>query len=116
MKNKIALLSNYAVADELTYTIRKIAYAGKESKHETICKYSKQVIEDLASGMDAADVLGKYDKILYDLQNPKSEHRGRRAEILIIDDLCDVDKEELEEAIKNAEQKVIDFCGCNLKT
>lgn len=64
LQNKVASLSNCAVADELTYTIRKIAYAGREPNHETICKYLKQAIEDLASGMDAADVLGKYDRML----------------------------------------------------
>lgn len=114
LQNKVASLSNCAVADELTHTIRNIAYAGREPNHETICKYLKQAIEDLASGMDAADVLGKYDNILYDLRKP--EHRGYRAKILILDDLCNVDKEELKEAIKNAEQKVIGFCDCNLKT
>lgn len=67
LQNKIASLSNYAVADELTYTIRKIAYANREPNHETICKYLKQAIEDLAGGMDAADVLGKYDTILYEV-------------------------------------------------
>lgn len=67
LQNKIASLSNYAVADELTYTIRKIAYASREPNHETICKYLKQAIEDLACGMAAADVLGKYDTILYEI-------------------------------------------------
>lgn len=117
LQNKVASLSNCAVADALTYTIRNIAYAGREPNHETICKYLKQAIEDLASGMDAADVLWKYDNILCILRKP--EHRGYRAKFLIVDDLCDiddVDKEELKETIKNAEQKVIDFCGCNLKT
>lgn len=114
LQNKVASLSNYAVADALTYTIRNIAYASRESNHETICRYLKQAIEDLASGMDAADVLGKYDNILCNLRKP--ELRGYKAKFLIVDDLCDVDKEELKEAIKNAEQNVIDFCGCNLKT
>lgn len=53
----------------------------------------------------------KYEKI----KNTPPEHRGYRTKILILDDICDdVDKEEeLKETIKNAEQKVIDFCGCN---
>lgn len=67
LQNKVASLSNCAVADELTHIIRKIAYAGREPNHETICKYLKQAIEDLAGGMDAADVLGKYDTILYEV-------------------------------------------------
>lgn len=67
LQNKVASLSNYVVADELTYTIRKIAYASRESNHETVCKYLKQTIEDLASGMNAADVLSKYDRILYEV-------------------------------------------------
>lgn len=44
LQNEVASLSNYAVADELTYTIRKIAYANREPNHETICKYLKQAI------------------------------------------------------------------------
>ena len=88
------------MADELTHTIRNIAYAGREPNHETICKYLKQAIRYLESGMDAADVLGKYDRILYDLRNTKPEHRGYRAEFLIVDDLCGVDKEELKEILK----------------
>lgn len=67
LQNKVASLSNCAVADALIHTIRKIAYAGREPNHETICKYLKQAIEDLASGMDAADVLWKYDMILYEV-------------------------------------------------
>ncbi len=114
LQNKVASLSNCAVADALTYTIRNIAYASRESNHETICKYLKQAIEDLASGMDAADVLWKYDNILCNLRKP--EHRGYRAEILILDDLCGLNKEEVKEAIKNAEQKVFDSFGCNIKT
>ena len=73
LQNKVASLSNCAVADELTHIIRNIAYAGREPNHETICKYLKQAIEDLASGMNAADMLCKYDSILYDLRNPKPE-------------------------------------------
>lgn len=72
LQNKVASLSNCAVADALTYTIRNIAYAGREPNHETICKYLKQAIEDLASGMDAADVLGKYDEILYEIYHWRS--------------------------------------------
>lgn len=98
LQNKVASLSNCAVADELTHTIRNIAYAGREPNHETICKHLKQAIEDLTSGMNAADVLGKYDNILYNLRKP--EHRGYRAKFLIVDDLCDIDKEELKEMLK----------------
>lgn len=100
LQNQVAALSNSSIADALTHTIRNIAYASRESNHETICKYLKQAIEDLASGMDAADVLWKYDKILYDLRNHKPEYRGYRAKILIVDDLCDIDKEELKETLK----------------
>lgn len=67
LQNKVASLSNCAVADALIYTIRQIAYACIEPNHETICKYLKQAIEDLASGMDAADMLEKYDRILYEI-------------------------------------------------
>lgn len=56
----------------------------------------------------------KYENI----KNALPEHRGYKAEILILDELCgiDKDKEESKETIKNAAQKVYDFFGCNLKT
>lgn len=101
LQNQVAALSNSSVANALTQTIKQIACADREPNYEAICKYLKQAIEDLASGMDTADVLGKYDKILYNLKNPKQEHRGYRAKLLIVDDhLCDIDKEELKEMLK----------------
>lgn len=69
LQNKVASLSNCAVADALTHTIRNIAYSGIEPNHETICKYLKQAIEDLTSGMNATEMLWKYDTILYCLQH-----------------------------------------------
>ena len=57
----------------------------------------------------------EYEKYA-NMKKTLSEHRGYRAEILILDDLCGLDKEEVKEAIKNAEQKLIDLCGCNIKT
>lgn len=53
----------------------------------------------------------KYER----MKNTLPEHRGYRAEILILDDLCGLNKEEVKEAIKNAEQKVFDSFGCNIK-
>lgn len=35
-----------------------------------------------------------------EIRNPKQEHKGYRAKILIVDDLCDIDKEELKEILK----------------
>ena len=80
-------------------TIKHIAYSKSESNYETCCIYLEEAIKDLMSGMDAVDMLWKYDKILYDLRNPKPKHRGYRAKIFIIDDICDIDKEELKEVL-----------------
>ncbi len=62
------------------------------------------------------DVIEKEYEKYENMKNTLSDHRGYRAEILILDDLCGLDKEELKETIKNAEQKVYDLCGCKIKT
>ena len=88
------------IADALMDTIKYIAYAKAEPNYETCCIYLEEAIKDLMSGMDAVDMLYKYDNILYDLRNPKPEHRGYRAKILTVDDLCNIDKEKLKEMLK----------------
>lgn len=105
--NAIADLSSGKIARALDYTIKEIAYASAEPNFEVRKKYLSEAIKDLLSGMDEVDVVLKYDKILYDLRNPKPEHRGYRAKILIVDDLCDIDKEELKEVLK--ERPMIKF-------
>lgn len=100
LQNKVVALSNNRIADALMDTIKHIAYSKSESNYETCCIYLEEAIKDLMSGMDAVEMLWKYDNILYDLRNPKQKHRGYRADILIIDDLCDIDKEELKEMLK----------------
>lgn len=100
LQNKVAALSNSRIADALMDTIKQIAYSKLESNYETCRIYLESAIKDLASGMDAVDMLWKYDNILYDLRNHKQEHRGYRANILIIDDLCDIDKDILNEVLK----------------
>lgn len=82
LQNRVAVLSNYRVADALMDTIKQIAYTESESNYEVICMYLEQAIEDLTSGMDAAEMLWKYDSILYDLKYP----RGLRSKIILIDD------------------------------
>lgn len=69
LQNEVASLSNCAVADELMYVVKQIAYANRESNHETICKYLNEAIKDLLGGMSAADMLEKYDRVLYDFKN-----------------------------------------------
>ncbi len=63
--NAIADLSNGKIARALDYTIKEIAYASAESNFEIRKKYLSEVIKDLLSGMDAVDVLLKYEDILY---------------------------------------------------
>lgn len=100
LQNKVAALSNSRIADALMDTIKQIAYSKLKPNYETYCIYLEEAIKDLMSGMDAVDMLWKYDNMLYDLRNPKQEYRGYRANMLIIDDLCGIDKEELKEIIK----------------
>lgn len=100
LENEVAKLSNCAVARALDDTLKEIAQMSSTSYFETLPKYLNQAIEDLASGMDAVDMLWKYDNILYEMRNPKSEHRGYRVGNLIIDDLCDIDKDILNDALK----------------
>ena len=80
------------------------------SAQDWIDEYNRLVAD---GEMDVIEM--EYEKY-ESMRNALPEHRGYRAKVLIFDDLCDVDKKELKEVIKSAEQKVIDFCGCNLKT
>lgn len=63
LQNKVASLSNYRIADALMYTVKQIAYASPRPSHEVICEYLERAIADLMSGMDAAEMLWKYDEI-----------------------------------------------------
>lgn len=94
LQNQVAALSDSNIAYVLMDTIKRIAYARTEPCYETICMYLECAIKDLASGMDATDVLRKYDMILW------SEHIGSRDRIMIVDDMCDIDKNILEGALK----------------
>lgn len=61
--NGIVSLSNRNTADALMKIISQIAYGSLEPNHEVICKYLKEAVDDLASGMSATSVLYKYDEI-----------------------------------------------------
>ena len=65
LTNAIADLSSYSVARELDYIAKEIAYASTESNFEVRKKYLSEVIKDLLSGMDYADVILKYEDMLY---------------------------------------------------
>ena len=80
LTNAIAALSNSRVARTLDETIKEIAYASIEPNFETREKYLKQAIKDLMSGMDAVDVIEKYDKMW------ASNCRGLRSKIVLVDD------------------------------
>ena len=45
---------------------KQIAYTSPESNTKVCSRYLQEAIEDLAGGMDTADVIFKYDKILYE--------------------------------------------------
>ena len=65
LRNQVAMLSNSSVANALMQTIKQIAIESAESNYGVICTYLEETIEDLMSGMDATDVLLKYEYILY---------------------------------------------------
>lgn len=67
LRNQVAALSNCRIADALMDTIKQIAYAKAEPNYDTYCIYLESAIKDLASGMDAVDMLWKYDMVLYNL-------------------------------------------------
>lgn len=69
LQNQVVALSNSRIADELMDTIKHIAYAKTESNYETYCMYLKEAIKDLIGGMNATEMLWKYDTILYNLQH-----------------------------------------------
>lgn len=69
LQNQVVALSNSRIADALMDTIKHIAYAKTESNYETYCMYLEEAIKDLMSGMDAVEMLWKYDMILYNLQH-----------------------------------------------
>ena len=94
LQNRVAALSNYRVADALMDTIKQIAYTESESNYEIICMYLEQAIEDLTSGMDATEMLWKYDSILVD------KWRGRRAKVILVDDQAPMWKEYFEQIDK----------------
>lgn len=92
LQNQVAALSNSSVADALMQTVKQIAVESVESNYRVICTYLEEAIEDLMSGMDATEMLWKYDCILRRLKI--GCQRGYRAKMLIYDDLCDINKEE----------------------
>ncbi len=63
--NAIADLSSGKMARALDDTIKEIAYASVEPNFESRKRYLSEAVKDLASGMDATDVLLKYEDILY---------------------------------------------------
>lgn len=105
LQNQVVALSNRRVANALMDTISHIAYAKAESNYDTYCIYLKKAIKDLMSGMDAIEMLKKYDEVLYYLENPKTKYRGYRAEIIVVDDLCGIDKDTLNELIEEYAEK-----------
>lgn len=100
LENEVAKLSNCAIARALDNTLKEIAVMSSASYFETLPKYLNQAIEDLLSGMDAVDMLWKYDNILYEMKNPKPKYIGCRSKISVIDDFCDIDKDILKDVTK----------------
>ena len=93
LRNQIATLSNNRIADALMDTIRHIAYSKSESNYETYCIYLEEAIKDLMGGMDAVEMLLKYDMILYNLQHG---HKLEKANMFLKDihwyEQCDKNK------------------------
>lgn len=75
---EVAKLSNYSIAYALMQTVKEIACNKMEPNSETICKYLNYAIKDLSGGMDATDMLCKYDMILFDIKygHRTDEDRG----------------------------------------
>lgn len=65
LTNAIADLSSNKIARALDCTIKEIAYALAEPNFEIRKMYLSEAVKDLVSGMDAVDVVLKYEDILY---------------------------------------------------
>lgn len=118
---------------------RRLSYANARNIRQFINEMAIGISEHIKSGSlnankyrySAQDWIDEYNRLVEqgemdfiemeyekyeNMKNTLPEHRGYRAKILILDDLDGLDKEEVKEAIKNAEQKLIDLCGCSIKT
>lgn len=63
--NAIVDLSDIKTACALDDTIKEIAYMSPQSNYEIRRIYLSEAIKDLLCGIDKADVILKYDEILY---------------------------------------------------
>ena len=63
--NAIVNLSDRTTARVLDETIKEIAYTSAEPNFEVQKRYLREAIMDLAGGMDATDMILKYEDILY---------------------------------------------------
>lgn len=64
VKNQIASLSNYLFADAFDYIANAICERRSTPNTETYISLGKKAMELLASGVDQADVLDYFDKLL----------------------------------------------------
>lgn len=63
--NAVANLSDRTTARALDETVKEIAYASTEPNFEVQERYLREAVMDLAGGMDATDMILKYEDILY---------------------------------------------------
>ena len=63
--NAIANLSDRTTARVLDETVKEIAYTSAEPNFEVQKRYLREAIMDLAGGMDATDMILKYEDVLY---------------------------------------------------
>lgn len=69
LENIVAKLSNSATVRVLDYTLKQIADMSMKPYSEVLIEYLEEAVKDLTSGMDAFDMIMKYDRILYGLKN-----------------------------------------------
>lgn len=65
LTNAIADLSSSKVARALDYVIKEMAYVLPESNFKIRKRYLSEALKDLANGIDEADVILKYEEMLY---------------------------------------------------
>ena len=69
LENIVAKLSNSATVRVLDDTLKQIADMSTKPYSEVLIEYLEEAVKDLTSGMDAFDMIMKYDRILYGLKN-----------------------------------------------
>lgn len=75
LENKVAAFSSFSVVEALRPTLHELSSMEIEPATEVYCRYLEEVAYDLARGIEAADILDRYDNKLHSEKNPNKIKR-----------------------------------------